>query len=656
MPISNPTSVPGCMLWLDAADPSTLFQDFAGTLPCNNNTPVSLWRDKSTRNNHFSNVGTVASKPLLSTIGMQNNLSAVCFDNTFTEYLTGNVTNFRFLTGGATIFSVCQPLSAAGQEVDSASHWCFGNIGGTAGGGFAASRGIFFGTSTTTGLTNESVTIAHESSTATSGRLGASTYARYRNTSEILTLTVSNTGTVLYQNSRIVPLNLNSGINTLTNSSPSAAGVTTSDNIVLNGGRSSGRITPGTQNNWQEFIIYDRVLSQSERIDVEDYIKTKWNLSDPIYNAYAFQNGLWSSPSTWLNNTKPTTASDVWATGRTVSVDENVTVQSLRTTLNGGNFAVSVPVTITLLGAGIVTGTEHCVISYLGGTDVVTVIGRITGSTTTANKVGIYNAETGIIRCISPGGVRAGTFAGAHGATPGDTGSLFITGPCYGSDSIATAYGVYINYIGYVNIVGDIFAGTQSPGFTFNGAIDLACTIRVTGNIFASSGANGLQDIGASKTDAADIRLCSSFRAGINGHQAIDLPKFLLLPKPYASYTKQLSAVNSPIVQYSAVDDYSIYLHPEAKDTALGVRYGAFTLSGIPFQLEGTMGVPDRTAVSYNTPVGNTLGVGIISVKSLQSAWEAPQNSLKVKNTIGQRANAAAQIKEFGDLLSKLSV
>lgn len=38
MPISNPTSVSGCMLWLDAADPTTLFQDTAGTIPSTDNT------------------------------------------------------------------------------------------------------------------------------------------------------------------------------------------------------------------------------------------------------------------------------------------------------------------------------------------------------------------------------------------------------------------------------------------------------------------------------------------------------------------------------------------------------------------------------------------------------------------------------------------
>jgi hypothetical protein len=46
--IRQPTDIPGCMLWLDAADSNTLFQDTAGTsrVTANGNT-IRLWRDKS---------------------------------------------------------------------------------------------------------------------------------------------------------------------------------------------------------------------------------------------------------------------------------------------------------------------------------------------------------------------------------------------------------------------------------------------------------------------------------------------------------------------------------------------------------------------------------------------------------------------------------
>lgn len=676
MPITNPsTDISGCILWLDAADPGTLFQDFAGTIPSVTNSlsterVISLWRDKSSLNNHFSNRSALSTKPMLSA-NMQNGLSAVVFNGTFSNFLTGVVANFRTLSS-ATIIAVTQPLLSAGADIYSADYWCVGNIG-TAGLGLSANRALALA-GTTGGLTNERFTFIYESIAATTGRLGPSTYIRPRNRSEILTTTISTTGTVIYQNGRIVPLDLTSGITTTTNTAPTAnsAGLSAFgnaaavaggvvNNFLLNGIRTQLNI-PGPANNWLEFLIYDRVLTDTDRIDVENYIISKWNLTTPVYNAYGAANGLWSSPTTWLSNTLPTADSEVYTVGKTIVIDTDVTALSLRTgpgVFGGGGFEARVTgKTVTLLGAGIVAGTSTCVTSYLGGTETITVIGKITGSNTTANCVGIRNDETGITRCISPGGVRAGTVAGSHGATTGDSGSLFITGPCYGSDSIATAYGAYLPYIAYMNIVGDIVAGTLSPGAAFVGLVPDISIIRLAGNIYASANANGFAEIysGSVRNNYCNIRISGNLKSGTQGHNAIDLINFTLYPHPYASATSAPSAVNAAYVKYSAVDDYTIYLHPEAKDTKLGVLYGALSLSGVPFQLIGTMGIPDRTAVSYNTPVGTSLGVGIVSVESLQSAWQAPLNSLKIAGSIGKRAYSTASIPDFGDLLVKINV
>lgn len=568
---------------------------------------------------------------------------------TFAQFLTGNVTNFRYLTGGATLFSVCQPLSAAGQEINSATYWGFGNLG-TAGNGFLANKAICLGPTTGT-FTNESITFFHESATATGGRLGSIAHKRYANTSEILTTTISNNGTILYQNGRIVPLHLNSGIFTTTNTSPSAAGVTGSDNISLNSYRSSSILIPGPPNYWQEFIIYNRVLSNSERIDVEDYIKTKWKLSNPVYNAYAVQSDIWSKPTTWLNNTLPTTASDVWPYGFTVEIDTNVTVQSVKNSANGGGFNVYNPVTLTLLGDGVVPGSVTAITCFTGGTDTLTVVGTVRGGTATTSY-GIYNSEAGTIRCITTQGIIGNTGIGIYNSSAG---SVYVIGPVYGSASAANGYGIYNAISGYINVVGNIYGGNgvSSHGVYLEPTTDITGILRVTGDISAGTQSNGV----AGANTWADIQLCSKFTSNVtNGRQAINVPRFLLNPKPYASYTKFAVNATSQLLNYSAVDDYTIYLHPEATNVELGTTYGALTLSGIPIQLVGTMGVPDRTAVSYGTLVSNTVGVGIVSVTSLQSAWTAPIINMKIKDTIGKRAIAAATIPEFGDLLTKISI
>jgi hypothetical protein len=55
----NPANIGGCVLWLDAADTSTLFQDTAGTISVTSTGQiVQLWKDKSTSANNASNASS----------------------------------------------------------------------------------------------------------------------------------------------------------------------------------------------------------------------------------------------------------------------------------------------------------------------------------------------------------------------------------------------------------------------------------------------------------------------------------------------------------------------------------------------------------------------------------------------------------------------
>ena len=57
-----PTSIPGCVCWLDATDRSTLFQNTAGTTPVTGlGQQVQFIRDKSASGNNFSTINTVVT-------------------------------------------------------------------------------------------------------------------------------------------------------------------------------------------------------------------------------------------------------------------------------------------------------------------------------------------------------------------------------------------------------------------------------------------------------------------------------------------------------------------------------------------------------------------------------------------------------------------
>lgn len=81
------------LLWLDASDSTTLFQDAAGTTPAvANNDPVGLWQEKSGNARHSSQA-TADARPLLL-LNQFNSLPAVKADGkddllSFTSFSTG---------------------------------------------------------------------------------------------------------------------------------------------------------------------------------------------------------------------------------------------------------------------------------------------------------------------------------------------------------------------------------------------------------------------------------------------------------------------------------------------------------------------------------------------------------------------------------------
>jgi hypothetical protein len=109
---------------------------------------------------------------------------------------------------------------------------------------------------------------------------------------------------------------------------------------------------------------------------------------------YAVATGNWSNTATWDGGTLPTTADDVHANNRTVTIDQNVTVLSLRTTAGGaavagGGFSIpngsSYNVTAT---NGFIAGSNSVLTITGTGTRVIT--GNATGSATTATVNTIY--------------------------------------------------------------------------------------------------------------------------------------------------------------------------------------------------------------------------------------------------------------------------
>lgn len=108
---------------------------------------------------------------------------------------------------------------------------------------------------------------------------------------------------------------------------------------------------------------------------------------------WAVATGNWSNTATWNGGTLPGATDDVYANGFTVTINQNVTANSLKviagtTAAAGGTFQCSGTFSIDLqslaMGA-FVTGTSSQLLLLSGGAVTLTVAGAISGDTSTVS-------------------------------------------------------------------------------------------------------------------------------------------------------------------------------------------------------------------------------------------------------------------------------
>lgn len=246
----DPRSLSGCVLWLDADDPYTLFSDAAGTTLAT--TTVNAWKDKSTNALLFA--GGTSGPTLTRSAGMNSR-----------PYLNFNGTSNYLLN---TSLSISQPYT-----VFATGYW----LGGTASGyilnaiassatSYKNAYNLFLGAYTGYGM----ITSGNgNGSTWNSFNLGPSVQSAWFIYEGMITGTTTNqffngvagivqTGT--YIPLQITGLNIGGGYSTATN----------------------GAYTFGSQP-WTgyigEVLIYNYILSASQRQQVEGYLAWKWGMT-----------------------------------------------------------------------------------------------------------------------------------------------------------------------------------------------------------------------------------------------------------------------------------------------------------------------------------------------------------------------------------------
>ena len=246
-------------------------------------------------------------------------------------------------------------------------------------------------------------------------------------------------------------------------------------------------------------------------------------------NRYAVASGNWSNTATWNGGTLPTSADDVRPNGFAVTIDQNITVLSLRNDASApavaggtftltGNYTINISSDIQCFATSLLTynGTGT---AYITGTNAGA---AIISSTTTNSTLTVTHSGTGTLivdmvinSCITNeinryniGVIGGGTLnllkqvsKGTFTNYPGGSAAIVI-GTTAGA-TLNTVSVIGTSAIGYtinssirttINVVGNITgAAMQAGGTPIGGAITMSATdsvLNITGNITNNTGGN----------------------------------------------------------------------------------------------------------------------------------------------------------------------
>jgi hypothetical protein len=142
-----------------------------------------------------------------------------------------------------------------------------------------------------------------------------------------------------------------------------------------------------------ELICYNRALNGQEKIQIEEYLASKWEKTQPTAVSgryrYAAQDGNWSDPATWLTPVVPTSADSVHPNGYNVTIDTDLVIKDIWNLvpyyINGisrhGTFILSNNISLSALGSVYAGETNRPIITIQPSTTVQCYFANLRGST-----------------------------------------------------------------------------------------------------------------------------------------------------------------------------------------------------------------------------------------------------------------------------------
>lgn len=207
---------------------------------------------------------------------------------------------------------------------------------------------------------------------------------------------------------------------------------------------------------------------------------------------YAVATGNWSDTATWDGGTLPAVDDDVYANNFTVTIDQNVTVLSLRNTAGapavaGGIFILTNGITVNATGTGLVnnSGTTTLIDFQLNSPNTATI-----NSTNMSGTGGGANTTNAVVLLSGTGTLTLNSNWLINGSVIAITnnGVFNLNGSGGHVSTITTQPGMRISALSAtLNWVGNLtFVGSNTWSYISNNGIAVTSTINMTGNLIGS--------------------------------------------------------------------------------------------------------------------------------------------------------------------------
>lgn len=355
-------------------------------------------------------------------------------------------------------------------------------------------------------------------------------------------------------------------------------------------------------------------------------------------NILAAQTGVWSATSTWTGGVLPGVNDVAVANGKTVTIDQDISLVALDNTTAGGATAgggfviTSAPRTVTLSeGLGNVSATR---IGAAGALLTVSAAGAITINASSKGG-GTGNGYrsldiTSALSVVTLTGSATGNYDTAYGVNLTAAATLTVGGNVVGGPSGLTGnHGIQCTAAGAnITVLGNVSNGAGNPGYGVN--MTQASTLTVIGSV--TSGGNvaavnsthpsaviDVQGAATAATGAPALSaagLSNRFRTLVdapNGRKAVYAPGWLMQSGTLCTQTIRDDLIGQPFVPSGTPIILSNYTSasPAPSNVRAGKVYGPSNT------LTGTMAVPTADKVSVGVPVDASIGTAAISLKDL---------------------------------------